>query len=31
MAGGFIVVQSQADFDAWLKAKSGSAAPASFE
>ena len=31
MAGGFIVVQSQADFDAWLKSKSGSAAPASFE
>jgi len=31
MAGGFVVVQSQADFDAWLKSKSGSAAPASFE
>jgi cytochrome c oxidase subunit 2 len=31
MAGGFIVVQSQADFDAWLKSKSGSTAPASFE
>jgi len=31
MAGGFIVVQSQTDFDAWLKSKSGSAAPASFE
>lgn len=31
MAGGFIVVQSQADFDAWLKSKSGAATPASFE
>ena len=31
MAGGFIVVQSQADFDAWLKSKSGAAAPTSFE
>jgi cytochrome c oxidase subunit 2 len=31
MAGGFVVVQSHADFDAWLKSKSGSAAPASFE
>ena len=31
MAGGFVVVQSQADFDTWLKSKSGSAAPASFE
>jgi len=31
MAGGFVIVQSQADFDAWLKSKSGSAAPASFE
>ena len=31
MAGGFIVVQSQADFDTWLKSKSGSAAPQSFE
>ena len=31
MAGGFLVVQSQADFDAWLKSKSGAAAPASFE
>jgi cytochrome c oxidase subunit 2 len=31
MAGGFIVVQSQADFDAWLKSKSAAAAPASFE
>jgi heme/copper-type cytochrome/quinol oxidase subunit 2 len=26
MAGGFVVVQSQADFDAWLKSKSGTAA-----
>jgi cytochrome c oxidase subunit 2 len=31
MAGGFVIVQSQADFDAWLKSKSGAAAPASFE
>ena len=31
MSGGFVVVQSQADFDSWLKSKSGSAAPASFE
>jgi len=31
MSGGFVVVQSQADFDAWLKSKSASAAPASFE
>jgi cytochrome c oxidase subunit 2 len=31
MAGGFLVVQSPADFAAWLKSKSASAAPASFE
>jgi len=31
MAGGFIVVQSQKDFDAWLQSKSGGGAPASFE
>ena len=31
MAGGFLVVQSQADFDAWLKSKSAAATPASFE
>ncbi len=31
MAGGFIVVQSPEDFAAWLAAKSGSAAPQSFE
>jgi cytochrome c oxidase subunit 2 len=31
MAGGFVVVQSQADFGAWLKSKSATAAPASFE
>ena len=31
MAHGFIVVQSQADFDSWLAAKSGAATPASFE
>ena len=31
MAGGFIVVQSQDDYEAWLKSKSGSATPASFE
>ena len=29
MSGGFVVVQSQADFDAWLKSKSG--ATTSFE
>jgi cytochrome c oxidase subunit 2 len=31
MAGGFLVVQSPADYAAWLAAKSGTAAPASFE
>ena len=31
MAGGFIVVQSREDYAAWLAAKSGTAAPASFE
>ncbi len=31
MAGGFIVVQSQTDFDAWLQSKSGSAAGGGFE
>ena len=31
MAGGFVVVQSPADYAAWLAAKSGSAAPQSFE
>ena len=31
MSGGFVVVQSQADFDAWLRSKSGSPSPASFE
>jgi cytochrome c oxidase subunit 2 len=31
MAGGFLVVQSQPDFDAWMKSKSAAAAPASFE
>jgi cytochrome c oxidase subunit 2 len=31
MAGGFVVVQSKDDYEAWLKSKSGSAAPASFE
>jgi cytochrome c oxidase subunit 2 len=31
MTGGFLVVQSQADFDAWIKSKSAAAAPASFE
>jgi hypothetical protein len=29
MAGGFLVVESQADFDKWLKSKSG--ATTSFE
>ncbi len=31
MAGGFVVVQSKEDYDAWLAAKSGTAAPQSFE
>jgi cytochrome c oxidase subunit 2 len=31
MSGGFLVVQSQEDYDAWLKSKSAKAAPASFE
>lgn len=31
MSGGFIVVQSQEEFDSWLKSKSGAATPASFE
>lgn len=31
MSGGFVTVQSQEDFDAWLKSKSGAATPASFE
>lgn len=31
MAGGYVIVQSQEDFDAWLKSKSGAATPASFE
>ncbi|HEY2328531.1 MAG TPA: hypothetical protein VGI63_01820 [Verrucomicrobiae bacterium] len=31
MAGGFLVVQSKEDYEAWLKSKSSSAAPASFE
>jgi cytochrome c oxidase subunit 2 len=31
MAGGFIVVQSDEDYAAWLKSKSGSGAPQSFE
>ena len=31
MAGGFFVVQTQEDYDKWLAAKSGAAAPASFE
>lgn len=31
MAGGFVVVQSQADFDNWLKSKSGAATTGSFE
>jgi cytochrome c oxidase subunit 2 len=31
MAGGFVVVDSQANYDKWLASKSGSAAPASFE
>ena len=31
MAGGFVVVESQTDFDKWLAAKSGQPAPASFE
>lgn len=31
MSGGFVTVQSQADYDAWMKSKSGTAAPVSFE
>jgi cytochrome c oxidase subunit 2 len=31
MTGGFVVVQSQKDYDNWVKSKSGAAAPASFE
>jgi cytochrome c oxidase subunit 2 len=31
MSGGFVVVQSQQDYDAWVASKSGAAAPASFE
>ena len=31
MAGGFVVVESQEDFEKWIKSKSASAAPASFE
>jgi cytochrome c oxidase subunit 2 len=31
MSGGFIVVQSQTDFDAWMKSKSAAATPTSFE
>jgi cytochrome c oxidase subunit 2 len=31
MAGGFLVVQTQADYDKWLKSKSGSASNTSFE
>ena len=31
MAGGFVVVDTQANYDKWLASKSGSAAPASFE
>jgi len=31
MAGGFVIVQSQADFDTWIKSKSAAPAPTSFE
>lgn len=31
MAGGFLTVESKADYDAWVKSKSASAAPTSFE
>ena len=31
MAGGFVVVDTQADYDAWLKSKQAAPAPASFE
>lgn len=31
MAGGFVIVESQDDFNTWLKSKSGAATPASFE
>ncbi|MGA9450773.1 MAG: cytochrome c oxidase subunit II [Verrucomicrobiia bacterium] len=31
MSGGFLIVESQADFDQWIKSKSGAASPSSFE
>lgn len=31
MSGGFVIVQSQKDFDQWLKSKSAAATPTSFE
>jgi heme/copper-type cytochrome/quinol oxidase subunit 2 len=31
MTGGFLVVQTQADFDQWLKSKSAVPAASSFE
>lgn len=31
MAGGFVVVESQDDFDKWIKSKSAAGAPANFE
>jgi len=31
MTGGFLVVESQADYDKWLKSKSGATSPSSFE
>ena len=31
MTGGFLIVESQADFDQWIKSKSGEASPSSFE
>jgi cytochrome c oxidase subunit 2 len=31
MSGGFVIVQTPEDYEAWLKSQSGTAAPASFE
>jgi cytochrome c oxidase subunit II len=31
MTGGFLIVESQADYDKWLKSKSGAVSPSSFE
>ena len=31
MTGGFLIVESQADYDKWIKSKSGAVSPSSFE